>query len=1122
MLSSATQTVTQSTKLIFLGGAWLQAGLTRRLERKQAGLLAYLALEGTHSRSTLAGLLWANSTESTARNNLSQTLKRIRENLGIAILGDTHLQLEPMVVDTVLLETQVFMGEYIQAAQQNTLFLAGYDFEDCPDFEEWVVQKRQNLQDLSDQACALEADRLEETDPMQALIWAELYRQRQHLSETAYTRLMRLYHRTGDQAKALQAYAQCKTMLEQEFKTVPSLQTHALLEQVQTGRLPSSVSQKITVSNSFFVARAEIMQQMQAAWAKHQAIFLVGPAGIGKTRLIQEFLSSKGQYCMFTGRPGDTSTAYSTHARTYWQMLQEFPVQLPDWVRLELSRIIPALTQASDVLTPISNEIEQLRFYQAKAEATQLAVQAGMKHIALDDLQFIDAASLEASHFVYQNHWGKPDGMKTILAYRTGELNQQTEQLLEQVIDAGLAIKIEIPALKANHIQEILNEFKLEQRFKATDLWQYTNGNPLYILETLRYSLENNTELHQAPQIKRLIQERLENLSPAAQRLAQIAAVLEQDFSLVRAAKILELSVLEVLPIHAELEQNQVLNGEVFVHDLIFEAVRQSISVAVQKFLHGRSAEILEQADLGAGAAWRIAMHYQKAGEIRRSIPLLKQAADLSGLQLRALETSHLQIQIAQAHFLLDENEDGCDALDIVVGLYNDTEGNKDFKALEQLYAQNARTPRHKGRLQLVRALSYFEAGKLDLALLATQTGLRELEANSENSGQGVFFGVQAYIYWHQGNFQLALESLERSLKILSEDRANITDLKELRKKDLDIASAYQNLAVLYSDLGQLSNSITTHEICIAMFRKNDQWYRLPLQLSNYAANLALRGLHHAAIEQLLAAQEMYQEFKDGLLSEVNILVGLSRCYQILEQYAPALKILEDNLITIERLRPNILPLAQARMASLQCCLGQLQRANEVLQMTPACDLPVFQGLIELERAYLNHILGQPNTLWLEQNSAKLGVDIQIRILLIQSQDQAPIIAMQTAQQAIETCQTRGYTGMLHSAKCRFASAALRAEQAQIALEYSTAALELPEGVSPTIPMLELYLVHAQALKANRKDNTSVIQKAYSLLMQQHATLPLEYQVSFLEHNPINKAIIEAARDAKSNSKNSK
>jgi DNA-binding SARP family transcriptional activator len=45
-------------------------------------------------------------------------------------------------VDALTLEMQFFRGEYKPVAEQQNLFLSGLDFEDCPDFAEWVLAKR--------------------------------------------------------------------------------------------------------------------------------------------------------------------------------------------------------------------------------------------------------------------------------------------------------------------------------------------------------------------------------------------------------------------------------------------------------------------------------------------------------------------------------------------------------------------------------------------------------------------------------------------------------------------------------------------------------------------------------------------------------------------------------------------------------------------------------------------------------------------------------------------------------------------------------------------------------------------------------------------------------------------
>ncbi len=203
------------------------------LERKQAAFLAYLAIEGAQSRSKLAGLLWANSTEATARNNLAQTLKRIKTAFGEIIEANGELRLQNVKADAAELEKQFFLGDFENVATQTQVFLQDLDFEDCPDLTEWVFAKRLRFEDLCIEACAHFAEQLAQTDLQAALHWAETYRQRRPESEAGYQRLMRLYHAIGDNGRMHQSFKQCQIMLEQEFAVQPSATTLALLEQLQ-------------------------------------------------------------------------------------------------------------------------------------------------------------------------------------------------------------------------------------------------------------------------------------------------------------------------------------------------------------------------------------------------------------------------------------------------------------------------------------------------------------------------------------------------------------------------------------------------------------------------------------------------------------------------------------------------------------------------------------------------------------------------------------------------------------------------------------------------------------------------------------------------------------------------
>jgi DNA-binding SARP family transcriptional activator len=91
---------------------------TLRLDRKPAGLPAYLAWEGPTARARRAGLLWPESAESTARNNLRQTLRRLRTLAGgVELLqGEDVLCLAPgLGGDVALLRTPPAGAEAVRA-----------------------------------------------------------------------------------------------------------------------------------------------------------------------------------------------------------------------------------------------------------------------------------------------------------------------------------------------------------------------------------------------------------------------------------------------------------------------------------------------------------------------------------------------------------------------------------------------------------------------------------------------------------------------------------------------------------------------------------------------------------------------------------------------------------------------------------------------------------------------------------------------------------------------------------------------------------------------------------------------------------------------------------------------
>lgn len=135
-----------------------------RLERKVAGVLAYLALEGPTPRSRLAGLLWPEVPERMARNNLAQALHRLRRAAGgyQATSGEGVLRLaEGIEADAAQLVLLAFQGRYAEVLGLEGELLRGHDYDDCPDFADWLLAERERLARLRREALEAEAERRE-------------------------------------------------------------------------------------------------------------------------------------------------------------------------------------------------------------------------------------------------------------------------------------------------------------------------------------------------------------------------------------------------------------------------------------------------------------------------------------------------------------------------------------------------------------------------------------------------------------------------------------------------------------------------------------------------------------------------------------------------------------------------------------------------------------------------------------------------------------------------------------------------------------------------------------------------------------------------------------------------
>jgi DNA-binding SARP family transcriptional activator/predicted ATPase len=283
------------------------------ISAKGQALLIYLAVTGRpHTRTALAGLLWGDLPEVSARANLRLTLSKLRKVLDVDSLRVTRLEigLENYWLDLAEFQHIAFADLQRLCELYRGDFLEGFDVPHAAEFELWLLGMRQQVRDLAVSAlyrhveAAIESRQIE--DGLQA---ARKLLSIEPWHEEAHRQLMFLLAVGGQRSAALTQYETCRRLLAEELDVEPAPATVELYEQVKAGQVADEASprraqaaeQKAALFVQFPPApRHNLPTQLtplvgREAELAHIAnllcnpecrlLTLIGPGGIGKTRL---------------------------------------------------------------------------------------------------------------------------------------------------------------------------------------------------------------------------------------------------------------------------------------------------------------------------------------------------------------------------------------------------------------------------------------------------------------------------------------------------------------------------------------------------------------------------------------------------------------------------------------------------------------------------------------------------------------------------------------------------------------------------------------------------------------------------------------------------------------------
>ena len=226
-------------------------------------LLAYLAVEANqpHPREALAALFWPDDQEQSARQNLRQTLTRVRQATGDHDADPAFMQITrstlqlnwaaPITVDLLafqqlvaacadhsdLVRCDACMERLATAVElYQGPFLDGTQFADSACFEEWVLMTRQQTQRQAlDALDTLTTHYANKGNHQRAQQYAARQLEIEPWRESAHRQLMTALVDQGQRAAALAQFEECHRLLATELAVEPEEATIRLAEQIRAG-----------------------------------------------------------------------------------------------------------------------------------------------------------------------------------------------------------------------------------------------------------------------------------------------------------------------------------------------------------------------------------------------------------------------------------------------------------------------------------------------------------------------------------------------------------------------------------------------------------------------------------------------------------------------------------------------------------------------------------------------------------------------------------------------------------------------------------------------------------------------------------------------------------------------
>ncbi|MCO6453125.1 MAG: AAA family ATPase [Caldilineales bacterium] len=943
--------------------------------RKAIALAAYLAATpGAHTREALSTLLYPDYDASRGRAALRRTLSALTKTIGSEHLHADRLSIYFTNEDTLFVDLRRFVAlieqqrahkhgreescphclEWLSEAAElyRDDFLAGFSLRDSPEFDEWQFFQSENLRhDLAYALDQLSGQLIGHEQYEAAIPHARRWLGLDMLHEPAHRQLMLLYAWTNQWSAAIRQYEECRRILAEELGVEPLPETTALYEEIRKARsTPSASSAKQAsvaamlappvielwrhgapgVRDIPLVGRQKELGILQQAYEEigesGRLLAILGEAGIGKTRLMDEFLGyARGLGAVTMGATcyeGETNLAFGpliTALRTAMgdPANQEAIASLPTHVLNECARLLPELaeqTMNAESLPPLSSPGRQTRFFAALRQLA-LALLSGARPgvFFFDDLQWADDATLEFMAYLVRRLDNEPP-ICLLFNWRDDSLavDHPLNAILKDARRAETILSLSLKRLPPEAVASLVTGYvkhETDPDWRAR-FYRETEGIPFFVVEYLKglEQVDAKTTAWDIPaSVRDLLHARLTAVNDAARQVLTAAAVIGRSYDFDAVRMVSGRSDEETLVALEELVARGIItesgDGPTpaydFCHEKLRSLVYEEAGLARRRLLHLRVAQALSARYRPSSAPenppGQIAFHFQRGGDMSSAAHYFVLAGDQArDLYANAEALSHYRAALALGYPQSFHLHETIADLLTLRGDYGEALRTYELASAAAKEADLARLEQKVGILYQRRGDYQLAETHLvaALALLGEQpnpslqaTLLAERSLTAHNVGQpekARDLADLALELAKEGDDEQALARTHNILGILAFGRGDLANARQHLQQSLALAqasdepaaqmAALNNLALVQAGDGDVRAALALAEQALALCTTLGDRHREAAVHNQMADLLHILGEEDAAMTHLKQAVKIFADIgeeEDRLQPEI-------------------------------------------------------------------------------------------------------------------------------------------------------------------------------------------------------------------------------------------------------------